>query len=96
MSKIYYGIMRFEVKTDNQIFSNRLMSILFISGIFFFITVLTSISLQLSNISNYFEVKYLCKLFLLERSSFDSKRLSKLTNQKSKQKMWDLCKEMKN
>ena len=87
--------MRFEVKTDNQIFSNRLMSILFISGIFFFITVLTSISLQLSNISNYFEVKYLCKLFLLERSSFDSKRLSKLTNQKSKQKMWDLCKEIK-
>ena len=88
--------MRVEVKTDNQIFSNRFMTIILISGISFFITVLTSISLHLANISNYFEVKYLCKLFLLEKSSFDSKRLSKLTNQKSKQKMWDICKEMKN
>ncbi len=96
MPKIHHGIMRFEIKTDNQIFANRFLSIIFISGIFFFITVLTSLSLNLANISNYFEVKYLCKLFLIEKSSFDSKRLSKLTNQKSKQKMWDLCKEMKN
>ena len=95
MPKIYYGIMRFEVKTDNQIFSKRFTSIIFVSGSIFFITVLTSISLNLAKISNYFEVKYLCKFFLLEKTSFDFKRLSKLTNQKSKQKMWDLCKEIK-
>ena len=94
MSKIYNGIMRFEVKTDNQIFSNRFISLIFISGLFFLVFVLTSISMNISRISNYFEVNYLCKLFLLEKSSFDTKRISRLTNQTSKQKMWDLCKEI--
>ena len=86
--------MRFEVKTDNQIFSNRFISLIFISGLFFLVFVLTSISMNISRISNYFEVNYLCKLFLLEKSSFDTKRISRLTNQTSKQKMWDLCKEI--
>ena len=86
--------MRFEVKTDSQIFSNRVMSIVFVSCLLFFITVLTSVSINLAKISNYFEVNYLCKLFLLEKSNFDTKRLSNLTKQTSKQKMWDLCKEI--
>ena len=94
MSKIYYGIMRFEIKTDNQIINSRFMSIIFISFLVFLTTVFTSISLNLSKISNYFEVNYLCRVFLLEKSSFDPKKLSKLTNQKSKQKLWDLCKEV--
>ena len=86
--------MRFEVKTDNQIFSNRIMSVIFISGLSFFISILTSLSLNLSKISNLFEVNYLCKLFIIEKSSFDTKRLSRLTKQTSKQNMWDLCKEI--
>ena len=86
--------MRFEIKTDNQIINSRFMSIIFISFLVFLTTVFTSISLNLSKISNYFEVNYLCRVFLLEKSSFDSKKLSKLTNQKNKQKMWDLCKEI--
>ena len=86
--------MRFEIKTDNQIINSRFMSIIFISFLVFLTTVFTSISLNLSKISNYFEVNYLCRVFLLEKSSFDPKKLSKLTNQKSKQKLWDLCKEV--
>ena len=86
--------MRFEVKTDNQIFSNKLILITLVSTSLFFISVLTSASLNIVKISNYFEINYLCKLFLLEKSSFNFKRLSKLTNQTSKQKMWDLCKEI--
>ena len=84
--------MRFEIKTDNQIINSRFMSIIFISFLVFLTTVFTSISLNLSKISNYFEVNYLCRVFLLEKSSFDPKKLSKLTNQKNKQKMWHLCK----
>ena len=86
--------MRFEIKTDNQIINSRFMSIIFISFLVFLTTVFTSISLNLSKISNYFEVNYLCRVFFLEKSSFDPKKLSKLTNQKNKQKMWDLCKEI--
>ena len=86
--------MRFEIKTDNQIINSRFMWIIFISCLVFLTTVFTSISINLSKISNYFEVNYLCRVFLLEKSSFDPKKLSKLTNQKNKQKMWDLCKEI--
>ena len=86
--------MRFEIKTDNQIINSRFMWIIFISCLVFLTTVFTSISLNLSKISNYFEVNYLCRVFFLEKSSFDPKKLSKLTNQKNKQKMWDLCKEI--
>tara|TARA_Y100001968_G_scaffold303154_1_gene317093 strand:+ start:5593 stop:5859 length:267 start_codon:yes stop_codon:yes gene_type:complete len=86
--------MRFELKTDNQIISSRFTSIAFMSGLFFFISVLTSLSFHISKISNFFEIEYLCKLFLVEKSSFNFNKLSKLTNQTSKQKMWDLCKEI--
>ncbi len=86
--------MRFELKNDNQVLSSRINSIILISSIFYFILLLTSLSINLNKISKYFEVNYLCKLFIVEKSSFNFKRLSKLTNQTSKQKMWDLCKEI--
>ena len=86
--------MRFEVKTDNEIFSSRVSSIIFVSSLIFFISILSSISVNVSKISNSLEVNYLCKLFLIEKSSFDFKRLSKLIKLNNKQKMWDLCKEI--
>ena len=86
--------MRFELKNDNQVLSSRINSIILISSIFYFILLQISLSINLNKISKYFEVNYLCKLFIVEKSSFNFKRLSKLTNQTSKQKMWDLCKEI--
>ena len=86
--------MRFEVKTDNEINIDPIKGILLISLVFFLIIILTNISIQLSKLGTYKEINYLCNLFSIEKSSFNFKRLSKLTKQTSKNKMWDLCQKI--
>ena len=88
MSKIYYGIMRFEVKTDQRRFSEYfLVTFVLFLGVLFF-----NIVLSLQKISRYYETNYLCKLILVEQSSYNFKKLERIINQKNKQKIWDFCK----
>ena len=86
--------MRLEVKTDNQIFLNRISSVLVLSGILFFAAVFVNISLKISTISKYYQINYRCKLLFVEKSSFNFKKLSRLTKLTNKQKIWDFCKEI--
>ena len=86
--------MRFEVKTDQgKVFDNNYW-ILYLSIIFFFSIVLSNISINLSKISKYQEINYLCKLILIDKSSSNFKKLSKLIGQSNKQRVWQLCKEI--
>ena len=88
--------MKFEVKTQND--DLRKFSISVLLGIAFlsFILVLSNISIKLGKISRHYEINYLCHLLTVESTSLNFKKLSKLTNQKTKQKMWDLCREIVN
>ena len=86
--------MKFEVKTQNDDLWKSSFSVLLSMAIFSFIIVLSNISIKLGAISRHYEIKYLCNLLTIERSTLDFKKLSKLTNQNSKQKMWDLCREI--
>ena len=84
--------MRFEVKTDQRRFSEYfseifLVTVLLCLGVLFF-----NIVLSLQKISRYYETNYLCKLILVEQSSYDFKKLERIINQKNKQKIWDFCK----
>ena len=93
MPKIYYGIMRFEIKTDQNRFSDKFSLSFAISIITFFAILFTNISLKINKISNFYEINYLCKLILVDKSESNFKKLSKLTNQIKKQKNWDFCRE---
>jgi len=86
--------MKFELKTENDHFSKSFLSIFYISAITLVFIALANISLKLGNISRHYEINYLCRLLVVEKSSFNFKKLSKLLNQTSKQKIWDLCKEI--
>ena len=86
--------MKFEVKTQNEDLWKSSFSVLLFIALFSFIVVLSNISIKLGAISRHYEIKYLCNLLSIEKSSLNFKKLSKLTNQKSKQKMWDLCREI--
>ena len=86
--------MKLELKTDNEQFSKPFSFALLIFLVISFLIIFASFSVHLGRISKYYEINYLCKLFLIEKSSFNFRKLSKLTNQTSKQKMWDLCKEI--
>ena len=86
--------MKFEVKTQNDDFSKSYLSFLLTLFFLSFIIILSNLSIKIGTISRHYEINYLCKLLMIEKSSTNFKKLSKLTNQTSKQKMWDLCREI--
>ena len=86
--------MKFEVKTENDNNSKSIFSLLVAFAIFSLIIILANISFKIGSISRNYEINYLCKLLIIEKTSSNFKRLSRLTNQTTKQKMWDLCKEI--
>ena len=86
--------MKFEVKTENNDFSKSSFTFFLSFMIIALIIILANISIKLGAISKNHEINYLCKLILIEKTSSNFKKLSRLTNQTTKQKMWDLCKEI--
>ena len=86
--------MKFEVKTQNDDLWNSSLSFLLIFALISFIVILSSVSIKLGTISRYHEINYLCRLITIEKSSLNFKKLSKLTNLNTKQRMWDLCREI--
>ena len=86
--------MKFEVKTQNDDLFKSSLSVFLAFATFSLIIIFTSISIKLGQISRNFEIKYLCKLILIEKTSLNFKKLSNLTNQTNKQKMMDLCREI--
>jgi len=85
--------MKFEIKTDQNRFSDRLSLSFAISIITFFAILLTNISLNINKITSYYEINYLCRLILVDKSQSNFRKLSKLTKQLKKQKIWDFCRE---
>ena len=83
--------MRFEIKTDQNRFSDKLSFSLAISIITFFAVLFTNISFNLNKLTSYYEINYLCRLILIDKSQNNFKKLSKLTKQLKKQKIWDFC-----
>ena len=86
--------MKFEVNTENDDVSKFSFSAFLGFGILSLLIILTNISFKLGSISRHYEINYLCKLLIVEKTSSNFEKLSKLTNQTTKQKMWDLCREI--
>ena len=86
--------MKFEVKTQNDDLWNSSFSFLLIFALLSLIVIFSNVSIKLGTISRYHEINYLCSLLTIEKSSLNFKKLSKLTNLNTKQKMWDLCREI--
>ena len=86
--------MKFEVKTDNHDISKSSFSFLLSFAILSVIVILVNISFKLGSISRYYEINYLCRLLIVEKTSSNFNKLSKLTSQTTKQKIWDFCREI--
>ena len=83
--------MNFELKTENEHLAKPFLSGFLILCIISLIIILYNISIKLGTISRHYEIDYLCKLLIIEKSSINFQRLSKISNQASKKKIWDLC-----
>ena len=86
--------MKFELKTENENYSKSFLQFF---GIFFFlalIIILCDVALKLGIISRNHKIEYNCKLLSVEKSKPYFKKLSRLSNLKSKQQIWELCREV--
>ena len=86
--------MKFEVKTHNEDYSKSFAYVFFIFVIISIIIIFSNIAIKFGKISRHYEINYLCRLLIVDKSSSNYKKLSKLSNQTSKQKIWDFCREI--
>jgi len=83
--------MKFELKTESENYSKSISQFF---GIVFFITLIiifSDVALKLGIISKNHKIEYNCRLLTVEKSSSNFKKLSKISNLKSKQKIWEFC-----
>ena len=86
--------MKFELKTENENYSKSFSQFL---GIVFFLTliiILCYVALKLGIISRNHSIEYNCRLLSVEKSKPHFKKLSRLSNLKSKQQIWKFCSEV--
>ena len=86
--------MKFELKTEKENYSKSFLQFF---RIFFFLTliiILGDIALKFGIISRTHKIEYNCRLLSVEKSKLHFKKLSRLSNLKSKQKIWEFCSEV--
>ena len=88
--------MKFELKTENE---NYLKSFSKFFVIVFFLTliiILCDVAFKLGIKSRNHKIEYNCRLLSVEKSKLHFKKLSRLSNLKSKQQIWEFCSEVIN
>ena len=83
--------MKLELKTENENYSK---SFSYFVGIFFSISliiILSDVALKLRTISRDYEIDYNCRRLSVEKSNTNFKKLSRLSNLKSKQRIMEFC-----
>ena len=86
--------MKFELKTENENYSKSFSQFF---RIFFFLTliiILCDVALKLGIISRNHKIEYNCRLLSVDKTSSNFKKLSKISNLKSRQRIWDFCREV--
>ena len=86
--------MKFEVKTENEDYSKSFSYFFRTFFMLAMIIIFCDVALKLGIISRYYQINYFCGLLTVEKSSSNFKKLSRLSNLKSRQKIWDFCREV--
>jgi len=86
--------MKFELKTGNENYSKLFSNFFGIVFILTLIIILCDFALKLGIISRHYEIDYNCRLLSVEKSKTKFKKLSQLSNLKSKQRIWEFCREV--
>ena len=86
--------MKFELKTENENYSKSISQFFGIVFLITLIIILSDVALKLGIISRNHKIEYNCRLLSVEKSKPHFKKLSKLFNLKSKQQIWEYCREV--
>jgi len=86
--------MKFELKTENERYSKIFSYFFGLAFILALIIILCDAAIKLGIISRHYQIEYNCRLLSFEKSTTYFKNLSKLSKLKSKQRIWEFCKEV--
>ena len=86
--------MKFELKTENENYSKSISQFFVIVFFITLIIILCDVALKFGIISRNHEIEYNCRLLSVEKSKHHFKKLSRLSNLKSKQQIWEFCREV--
>ena len=86
--------MKFELKTENENYSKLFPQFFGIVFFLLLIIILSDVALKLGIISRNHKIEYNCRLLSVEKSKPHFKKLSRLSNLKSKQQIWKFCSEV--
>ena len=85
--------MKFELKTEKEYYSKSFSQFFVIVFILTLIIVLCDVALKLGIISRNHQIEYNCRVLSVDKSKPQFKKLSRLSNLKSKQQIWEFCRE---
>ena len=86
--------MKFELKTENENYTKSFSQVLVIFFILALIIPLCDIALKLGIISRHYQIDYNCRLLSVEKSKTNFHKLSRISKLKSKQGIWEFCREV--
>ena len=86
--------MKFELKTEKENYSKSFLQFFGIVFLFTLIIILCDVALKLGILSRNHNIEYNCRLLSVEKSKPNFKNLSRLSNLKSKQQIWEFCSEV--
>ena len=86
--------MKFELKTEKENYSKSFLQFFVIFFFLASIIILCDVALKLGIISRNDKIEYNCRLLSVEKSKLHFKKLSRLSNLKSKQEIWKFCSEV--
>ena len=86
--------MKFELKTENENYSKSISQFFCIVFFITVIIIISDVALKLGVISRNHKIEYNCRLLSVEKSKPHFKKLSRLSNLKSKQRIWEFCSEV--
>ena len=88
--------MKFELKTENENYSKSISKFFVIVFLLTLIIILCDVAIKLGIISRNNQIEYNCRLLTVEKSKPHFKKLSRLSELKSKQQIWEFCREVVN
>ena len=86
--------MKLELKTENENYLKSFSQFIVIVFSLTLIIILCDVALKLGFISRNHQIEYNCRLLSVEKSKPQFKKLSRLSNLKSKQQIWEFCSEV--
>ena len=86
--------MKFELKTEKENYSKSFSQFFRIVFFLTLVIILFDIALKLGIISRNHKIEYNCRLLSVEKSKPHFKKLSRISNLKSKQQIWKFCSEV--